>query len=603
MRPASRWPLGFAALLALGLIAAGPTPELPKPLPFYDPAQLRPGMVGTGRTVFQGVTPEEFQVEILGVLENAIGPQQDMIVARLHGANVERTGVIAGMSGSPVILDGKILGAVSYRLGTFEKEAIAGITPIRDMLRAAEMPARAARTTASAILQEWSAPSPASPGQAAAGIPLPGEASRMVPIATPLVFAGYPEELIRQVTPLFAARGLEPTAGGGGSSSPGREYAIEPGTAISVPLVRGDLSIAATGTLTHVEGNRVWGFGHPFLGLGAVRYPMARAEVVITYPSLLGSFKISNSTSLIGTLQQDRLTCIEGSLGAAPEMLPIEVAVDFPTGPRKLSFEVVHDDVLTPLLVGLSVQASLQRVLEYSAEATLQARLEVVSEGHPTLKHEMVESDLGGPQASASASIAREIATLFSLVYGNRFEEVQVKSARLSVAAVPEAKLAKIGELSVTPAVVRPGEEVSVRATLEPFRGPAILRVFKVSVPPETPRGPLSIVVSSARNLNGMEGAVLQQRFTGTPGVDEMIRFFNSLRRDDALYLQMTRRGQGAVVEGETLPALPLSVLYTLGSARHSGEEYAAPELPVLEMMQSTEFVLTGGRRTVIQVR
>jgi hypothetical protein len=570
-------------------------------MPFYDPAQLRAGMTGTGRTVFQGVTPEEFQVEILGVLKNAIGPQQDMIVARLHGANVERTGVIAGMSGSPVILDGKVLGAVSYRLGTFEKEAIAGITPIRDMLRAADMPSRGARTTAATILEEWAAPAKRT-AEGSGGIPMPGEASRLVPIATPLVFAGYPEELIRQVTPLFAARGLEPLAGGGGGAA-GQEYSIEPGTAISVPLVRGDLSIAATGTLTHVEGNKVWAFGHPFLGLGAVRYPMARAEIVITYPSLLGSFKIANSTSLIGTLQQDRLTCIEGSLGPAPEMLPVQIEVDFPTGPRKLSFEVVQDDVLTPLLVGLSTQASLQRVLEYSAKTTLLARLEVTSDGHPTLKHDMVESDLGGPQASASASIAREIATLFNLVYGNRFEDVRVKLARLSVTALPEARLAKIGELSVTPSQVRPGEEISVRATIEPFRGAAILREFKVKVPPETPRGPLSVVVSSARNLNGMEGAVLQQRFTGTPGVDEMIQFFNSLRRDDGLYLQVTRRGTGAVVEGETMPALPLSVLLTLSSARHSGEEYSAPELPVLETMQSTDFVLTGGRRTVVQVR
>src|SRR5262245_22164395 len=212
MRAKTRWPLGCAALVALGLVAAGPAPELPKPPPFFDPAELRPGMIGTGRTVFQGVAPEEFRVEILGVLKNAIGPQQDMIVSRLHGANVERTGVISGMSGSPVMIDGKILGAVSYRLGTFEKEAIAGITPIRDMLRAADMPALGARTTSTAILEEWGAPAAKGAAQSA-GIPIPGEASRLVPIATPLVFAGYPEELVRQVTPLFAARGLEPLAG------------------------------------------------------------------------------------------------------------------------------------------------------------------------------------------------------------------------------------------------------------------------------------------------------------------------------------------------------------------------------------------------------
>ena len=601
MMRSKRWLLPVCLLAAC---AAGVALHLSTPASgdsaLFDPAQLRPGMMGVGRTVFQGVTPEEFQVEILGVLKNGIGPQQDMILSRLHGKNVERTGVIAGMSGSPVTLDGKILGAVSYRLGTFEKEAIAGITPLGDMLKAADMPRAAVPSLATTFLKEWESPGVVT--AASRGVPIPGMAASLVPIGTPLVFAGYPESLIREVTPLFQARGLEPVAGGGGQGS-GEDYPITPGVAISVPLVRGDLSVAATGTLTHVQGNKIWAFGHPFLGTGSVRYPMARAEVIVTYPSLLGSFKIANSTSLMGTLLQDRLTCIEGELGAPPEMLPVTVSLESPAGNRRFAFEVAQDDALTPILVGISVQASLQRILEYSSETTLRAEIRVERDKHPTLSYSLIESDTGGVQSAAAGGVAHEVATLLNVIYGNRFQEVGVKSASVRVVALDQARLARVSEISMSPSQVRPGEDLTVRAAVQPYRGEPFLREFKVRIPPDTPKGPLSVLVSSATNLNGLEGGVLQQRFTGSPGVDELIRFINSLRRDDGLYLQLTRRGLGAVVQGETLPALPLSVVFTLGSSRFAGEEYPAPDLPVLEVVEKTDFVLTGGKRTLIQVR
>jgi hypothetical protein len=597
----TRWKLSMGLLA--GLLAAPSLPAAERgSVAYFDPAQLRPGMMGVGRTVFQGTEPEEFQVEILGVLQNAIGPQQDMIVARLHGKNVERTGVIAGMSGSPVMMDGKILGAVSYRLGTFEKEAIAGITPIADMVRAATMPTLPLDGAAKALLDEWE-----SPGKVVASsraIPVPGMAASLVPIGTPLVFSGYPEALIRQVAPLFQARGLDPVAGGGSAGAgPSVDYPIAPGVAISVPLVRGDLSIAATGTLTHVEGNKVWAFGHPFLGTGSVRYPMARAEVIVTYPSLLGSFKIANSTSVMGTLLQDRLTCIEGELGAAPEMLPVRVSIEGPAVHRKLAFEVVQDDALTPILVGISIQASLQRILEFSSQSTLRAQLRVESDQHPVLTYSMLESDAGGVQSAAAGNVAREMATVLNVIYANRFEQARLKSAELKVSSIPEARIARVGEISMSPSQLRPGEELRVRAVVQPFRGEPVQKEFKVRIPPDTPKGPLNVLVSSASNLNGLEGGLLQQRFSGTPGVDQLIEFMNSLRKDDGLYLQLTRRGPGAVVQGEVLPALPLSVMFTLGSNRFAGDEYPAPELPVLEAMEPTDYVLTGGRRTSITVR
>jgi len=592
------------AVLAAAVVLCALIPGAPRGAadsPYFPADRIRPGMMGVGRTVFQGHVPEEFQVEFLGVLKNAIGPGQDMILSRLHGKNVERTGVIAGMSGSPVTLDGKLVGAISYRLGTFEKEAIAGITPIADMLKAAGPAGAPSGAGAERLLSEWAN----LPRGAGSGNPtgLPGSAGEMLPIATPLIFSGFPEALVREVGPLFRALGLEPVQGGGGTGSAGAEYPIEPGVPIAVALISGDLSLAATGTLTHVEGKRIWAFGHPFLDTGAVRLPMLRAEIVVTYPSAMGSFKISNATTPMGTLLQDRLTCVQGELGPAPPMLPITVTHRSPAGERRLSYQVVHDRVLTPLLLGVATQASLQRILEYSAAATFRTELQVETVGHPPLLYASVDSDPGGPQSPAAAEVARDMATVFNALYSNRFEEPQVRSVRLRVDSIPEARQARIGEVSVTPAAVRAGEDLTIRASVQPYRGEPFIREFRVKVPADTPKGPLVITVSSARNLNSAEGGLLQRRFVGAAGLDEVIRFINGLRSDDAVYLQIARKSLGAVVQGEMLPSLPLSVIFTLGSSRYAAEEYPAPDLPVVEDSQKTDFVLTGGHRMTIQVR
>jgi SpoIVB peptidase S55 len=591
----------LVAVAATCTLAAGVSRAAPES-PYLPPDQIRPGMMGVGRTVFQGHVPEEFQVEFLGVLKNAIGPGQDMILSRLHGKNVERTGVIAGMSGSPVTVDGKVVGAISYRLGAFEKEAIAGITPIADMLKAADLnprPRRSGTASGEDLLARWSGSSESAPVPTG----FPGPAGEMVPIATPLVFSGFPEPVVRQVSPLFRSLGLEPVQGGGGTGSSGADYPVEPGVPVAVALISGDLSLAATGTLTHVEGDRVWAFGHPFLDTGSVRYPMLRSEILITYPSAMGSFKISNATSPIGTLLEDRLTSIQGVLGPVPPSIPVSVLLATPAGERRLSYELVQDRVLTPLLLGVATQASLQRVLEYSAESTFRSELTVETEGHPPLLFASVDTDPGGPQSGVAASVSRDVAAVFNAIYSNRFEEPKVRSVRLKVDSIPEARLAKVGEVSVTPSPVRPGDRLTVRVSVQPYRGDSFIREFQAKVPPDTPRGPLVVTVASARALNSAEGNLLQRRFVGVAGLDEMIRFLNTLRSDDALYLQLARRSLGAVVQGQTLPSLPLSVIFTLGSSRYLAEEYPAPDLPVAEDFQKTDFVLTGGRRTTIQVR
>jgi len=331
--------------------------------------------------------------------------------------------------------------------------------------------------------------------------------------------------------------------------------------------------------------------------------PMTRAEILVTYPSSLGSFKIANSTSLIGTLVQDRLTSIQGELGAAPETIPVSVELASPSGHRRLSYEVFENETITPLLIALTTQASLQRVLEYSGEVTYRTDLTIEVEGHEPVRYASVESTLGSLQQPAASAVAGEVAAVFNVVYGNRFEASKVKAVRLRVDSIPEARIARIGDVSIGPSSVRPGEEITVRTAIEPYRGEAFIREFRVRIPPDTTRGTINVTISNAANLNAMAAALLQRRFVGASKLDQVIEFLNGLKRDDCLYLQLSRRTQGAVVQGEVLPALPLSVLLTLGSSRFAGEEYPMADLPVLETFQKTDYVLTGGRRIGLQIR
>jgi hypothetical protein len=281
----------------------------------------------------------------------------------------------------------------------------------------------------------------------------------------------------------------------------------------------------------------------------------------------------------------------------------VSVDLDTPTGAKRLRFEVARDRALTPLLVGITVQASLQRVVEFSAESTLRADVRIEFEDHPPIRYTSVSSDLGGPQAAGAADLARELASLFNLVAANRFEAARIRSAALAVSMVPKARLARVGEVTYSPSTIRPGDEITVTATVEPFRGPAAVREFRVRVPSDTPRGPVYLIVSSARSLDQFEASLLQQRLAGGADLDALVRLVNSLRSDDRLYVQLSRRGLGAVVQGEVMPALPLSVLFTLGSNRYSGEEYPLPELPIFETAEKTDFVLVGGKRTALTVR
>ena len=379
----------LAALLAL-LVFVGV--RLPAATTTFPVDELKPGMVGIGKTVFQGDRLEEFKVHILGVLRNVIGTRRNLILAKLEGGPLADTGVIAGMSGSPVYIDGRLVGAVSYSLGQFSKEPIAGITPIDEMVEATAQAAprrqAATRRPADAADQEnmraslrqafsWMRPFAENPNDVQVfGNGLDASVGTMLrPIATPLTIGGFDASVIDPLASAFREQGFLPMmAGAGGqdaaASSP---QPLRPGDPIGVALVTGDLEFGATGTVTEVDGKRVYAFGHPFYGLGPTQFPMTRAYVHTILPSLFSSSKLASTGEIIGTVQQDRATAIAGTLGAGPTLIPISMKLTSDRGTTKtFKMSIVNDQLFTPLLAYVSILNTL--VVVRAAERRRQLR-------------------------------------------------------------------------------------------------------------------------------------------------------------------------------------------------------------------------------------
>ena len=408
--PAHRFDV-FAVRLLLTILAPAallaqttPAPQAPQPVPtevrtppppatppdsvtagIFPLDQVHRGQHGVAYTVFEGVVPSAVEVEILGVLHNALGPHQDMILARLGGKDAVYTGVVAGMSGSPVYIDGKLAGALAFRIGQFSKEPIAGITPIQQMLQVKDMPE--------------GGPVPVHTGNTTTGN------AEIRPIETPLLFSGFSQQAVDAFKDRFTAQGLTPVVGlGGGSSTEKQPEPIEPGSSVSALLVRGDMEIAATCTATYVDKTQLLACGHPITQTGSVSVPMTKAEVVATLPSPLNAFKIVNTTEEVGAFTQDRQTAIRGEFGAKAHMVP--VSVTFHAGAtRAVHFEVVDSPELTPLLMLTSIYQSMMQSNAYASETTYRIRERVQMDGVPDVDLTRFAAPTAGIPAALGATL------------------------------------------------------------------------------------------------------------------------------------------------------------------------------------------------------
>ncbi len=531
------------ALGSLPLLTFGGSPP---DIPIFPLKDIRPGLKGVGYSIFSGDRREKFDVEVLGVLPNLMGPRQDIVLVRLSSPWIARSGVVAGMSGSPVYIQGRLAGAISLKFGMFTTEALAGMTPIEQILAVANQPA----------------------GSGGAPAPGPSESTASAgtffqPIETPVVLSGFYPQTVGEFAGKLAQFGLVAVPGGTAPPAAG-DAELQPGDMASLILVRGDLSVAASCTVTARLGNEIFLCGHPFLGFGKVRLPLARAHVVTTLSSSMASTKIINTGGLIGSVVEDRATGVLARLGPPPPMIPVTLRIEANGRVHPYRFEVMENPKLTPLLVAAAAFNGLHSDVHYDEGVTyhLQGRLELI--GHPAVQIDELFPPSSQPITDA-LPLSTAVQSIFSDIFNNPYEQPHIRQVTLDVAATPGVRWATIESAWADRREVRRGQTLVVRVALRPYRGQLTVLDVPVRIPEQAASGPLRVLVSDGPTLNNLERQALLGSRNHLTGLDELIGVLNRQRRNDFLYVTLLQSGPTLMVEDKQLPNVPLSEVNVLG--------------------------------------
>ncbi|HXN74355.1 MAG TPA: hypothetical protein VN861_17545 [Candidatus Acidoferrales bacterium] len=566
--------------------------------------QVRPGMKGVAYTIFAGDEIEKVDLVVLGILHNALGPKQDIILVQLLGDKPEHTGVVAGMSGSPVYFDGKLAGALSLKLGVFTKEAIGGVTPIQSMLEVEKdsiSPATGA-PNASAV-NTGTVP-------AASRVPLPQEFSTrtgagvgqfLTPIETPLISAGLYPDTIAQFSKQLSGWGMSMMAGGSVAPTP-EDAQIKPGDMVGVELIRGDLSVAPGCTVTTVESDgTILACGHPIFSFGSVSMPMTRAHVVTTLASSMASTKIISTGGTIGTLTQDRTTAIMGKLGAGPAMIPMDVTLVTPNAEKKFHFELIESPQLTPLLVALATYNGIVGSPAYGEGWTLQMEGDIDLQGHTAVHLENLFAPNDMPIPSGFY-VATEVQGIFSRIYSNPYEPPHVQGIHLRVTALAERRWSMIDNAWIEKSEVAPGETVEVKVLLRPYRGEPFIQQIPITIPPQTTRGTLQLLISDGETVDrtvdpaaGMQGPL--------PGLEELIKLINRGRQNDCLYATLLQPTTTLLIEDKVMPNAPYSEINVLDQRQSAGGARLLHQSLAGSWFAEMHQVITGERTLTITVK
>ncbi|HEY1239836.1 MAG TPA: hypothetical protein VGF16_04725 [Bryobacteraceae bacterium] len=610
--------LGIAAAPLLPASEATPTRPKAGKVDIMRLSEIKPGMKATAWTVFQGTQPEPVPIEILGLWKNQWGPKQDVILGKM-GGKAARTNVAGGMSGSPVYIDGKLIGAVALRLSTFSPDAICGITPIELMLEIndfdqsrpadARTPEKVVASAAEALSipdllgQFVSAGTPSAPLQPAAA---------MVPIEAPLQFSGFTSETMRQFQPVFQQLGITAVQGGAGAGlyknkpGPGWQTALNPGEPVAGVLVDGDIGVTGLGTVTYNDGKRVLAFGHPFFNLGPINMPMSKGEVVMTLASQYQPNKFANATEIVGALHQDRHSGIMGILGEESNMIPVSVSVralkedETVARQKDFHFNVFVQQKWTPTLMMLTLFNSLSDLNEFADEATYRLSGKVEMNGQSNLSLSTMQAS-GELPAPAPMILANWWADKFNRLYLNNVKTPDVKRVSVTVDLLPERRIATIENAWVANPDLRPGDVVPVKVFLRPYRGEPIQREFKIKIPEGMAKGDHRILLSDAETLNRVQNqAGLVNRFLDLP---ETVSLINQERSNNKLYVSLVQSSPTAYLDDKTLPSLPSSVLNVMQTGRASNRAMiTSPETATEQLSLPFDYVITGSYSLRIHV-
>jgi hypothetical protein len=604
-------------LAALGVCVAASVCAETMPL-----SQIHKGMRGYGLTVFEGTTLKKFDVEVVGVLYN-IGPSQNLILIKVDAPEVQRAGVIAGMSGSPVFIDGKVIGALAYAW-QFAKEPIAGVTPIDEMLKIAEAGNKSAEAVVAAAprmsgvellkaLTDGKAPEAFEKMVASlAGGSQTSAMSGAKPIAVPLSLASFAPDTVARFGKYLDAMGfvavpsgsMPAMSGGEGSSStttvkPVASKQFAPGDAIGAVLLRGDFNVAATGTVTYVDGDRVYAFGHPFLDMGEVKFPMAKSEIVGVMPSLATSFKFANGGEVVGAFHQDRSSGIMGRLGDAADMIPVDVTVDGSGPLRNYHVDIVRHPQLSPLIMAMAADSVVANAQRAAGERTVMLDSEIRLKGFdkPIVLRE------GWAGAQARQAIPAYLAVVAGYVMSNEFRPADIDSVKIHLRHDDNLKIAKLVEASIdTPerGRISPGDTVKVRALLRPFRGEPFTETFDVKIPDDQPPGSAYILVGSGSMLNQVDFMLVPP---DPRTLEQVISVLGRLRPSTDLTVGIYSSSDGAVTAGVYLPNLPPTMRAVVSNDTSNGAQAPVRYHPSEHLARSLGYIVDGVLKIDLDVK
>ena len=584
----------FAAVLAVAVVSilssTSFAAEMMRPktgsVQILKASELKRGMKGTAWTVFTGSTPEAVPIEIVGLLKNAWGPKQDIIIAKM-GGKAQITNVAGGMSGSPVYIDGKLIGAVALRLSVFSPDSICGITPIELMLEIndfdnarppdARVPGKSQTRAGLAIPGEMLSQVVAAGGMSNFPQSPPQSAMMLTPIDTPLTFSGFDASTLREFGPLFQQLGFTAVQGGASAAlnsakpAAGWQNALQPGDAIAGVLVSGDMGVTGLGTVTYNDGKRVLAFGHPFFNLGPVEMPMSKGEVLMVLSSAFQPNKIANATEIVGALTQDRHSGIMGRLGEEAAMIPVDIKVRSFTESNKilkekqLHFNVFVHQKWTPYLMMVTLFNSINGLNDFAEEATYRMSGKVQLEGSPDISLSTIQSATEMPVPAAMV-LAGWWGDKFNRLFLNSVDMPKLKSVNATIDLLPERRVASIENAWTPTTDADPGAELPIKVFLRPYRGERLERNLKVRIPVGLAKGEHRILLSDAETLNRLQAqAGLANRFIDVPRTASLI---NQERSNNKLYVSLVESRPTVFSDDKTLPSLPASVLNMMQSGR-----------------------------------
>ena len=593
--------------LAIALMTLAATAEAAERMPL---SQVEKGMKGYGLTVFEGTTVEKFDVEILGVLHN-IGPNQNLILAKVDHPVVARAGVIAGMSGSPIFIDGKVVGALAYAW-QFAKEPVAGITPIEEMLKlsrvvrpAGASPAGSApRMTGAELLGALASGKPEAAfdkfvkSMAARPASSVNGATR---IALPVSVSSFAPETVQRFSPYFEQLGFVAVPSGATSSSTeakNPKTTFAPGDPVGAVLLTGDFNVAASGTVTYIDEQHIYAFGHPFLDMGEINFPMATSEVVTVLPSLANSFKFSNTGNIVGVLRQDRAAGIMGILGEKADMIPVDVTLNGAGPEHKFHVDVVRHSFLSPLMLAMVTDSIVANAQRAAGERTVLMDSEIKLKGFDSVR---IREGFAGPQARQA--IPQYLALVSGYLMSNEFRDAEIESVKIHLRHDDDLRIARLMEASLVKPEkghVSAGDTVQVRTVLKPYRGESFVETFSVRIPDDQAAGAAYLLVGSGSVMNAVDFSLVPP---DPRTLEQVLGVLGRLRPATDLTVGLYSTGEGAVTSGVYLPNLPPSMRAVVVADTSNGAQAAVKYHPAGQHARPLGYIVDGALKIDLDVK